>query len=88
MITKYFDKRPWGVMVKLIHLKKLWFKLLFVNGRTSLQSHKNRDEWHFGFYKICKNEKHRLLKGFYIEVATGLPTEDDVVRYEDDYGRE
>lgn len=79
--------KPWGKMWKLIHTKNFWLKFLFVKGRTSLQSHTKRDEWHFGIYKVPKDEKHRLLKGSYIELAFGEPEEDDVIRYEDDYNR-
>ena len=80
-------KKPWGKMWKIIGNKKFWLKFIWVRGRTSLQSHAEREEWHFGIYKIPKNEKHRLLKGFYIELATGHPKEEDIIRYEDDYGR-
>lgn len=34
-----------------------------------------------------KNEKHRLGKGAFIELAFGEPKEKDITRYEDDYGR-
>jgi D-beta-D-heptose 7-phosphate kinase/D-beta-D-heptose 1-phosphate adenosyltransferase len=80
-------KKPWGWMLRLVKIKKFWLKLIFVRERTSLQSHKERTEWHIGIYKIPKNERHRLLKGFYIEFAFGDPKEEDIVRYEDDYGR-
>lgn len=79
--------RPWGKMWKLISAKKFWLKFILVKGRTSLQSHSERTEWHFGLYKVPPREKHRLLKGVYLELAYGKPREDDMVRYEDDYGR-
>lgn len=81
-------KRPWGTMWKFIHTKKVWLKFIIVRGRTSLQSHNHRTEWHFGFYKVEPKQKHRLLPGAYIEFVKGEPREDDIVRYEDDYGRE
>ena len=86
-VSGFFIKKPWGKMWRLIKTKKFWLKLIFVRERTSLQSHKERTEWHIGIYKIPKNERHRLLKGFYIEFAFGDPKEEDIVRYEDDYGR-
>ena len=81
------DRRPWGWMLKLVSWHTYWLKFILVRGRTSLQSHKERDEWHFGLYKIAKGEKHRLFKGVYLELAVGKPREEDIVRYEDDYGR-
>ena len=89
--TKYFFgflmKRPWGWMLRLIKTNKFWLKFIFVKGRTSLQSHEERTEWHAGFYKVPKNEKHRLSRGAYLEFAFGKPKEEDITRYEDDYGR-
>ncbi|GMQ95539.1 MAG: hypothetical protein BMS9Abin13_658 [Patescibacteria group bacterium] len=82
--------RPWGKMWKLIHTKHFWLKVILVKGRTSLQSHEYRTEYHIsirGIKKIKKRKKHRMEKGLYIEIATGRPDEDDIVRYEDDYGR-
>jgi D-beta-D-heptose 7-phosphate kinase/D-beta-D-heptose 1-phosphate adenosyltransferase len=75
-------------MWKIISAKKFWLKFILVKGRTSLQSHNERTEWHFGLYKVPPREKHRLLKGAYFELAYGKPKEEDIVRYEDDYGRE
>lgn len=85
-----FQRRPWGWMVKLWHSKKLWIKLIRVYTRNSLQSHKNRTEYHVTFWGIKvvpPQEVHRMTKGWYIEIATGEPAEDDIVRYQDDYGR-
>jgi len=84
------DKRPWGVMFKCIHTKRFWIKVILVKGRTSLQSHKRRTEYHIsvrGIQKIMPNQQHRMTKGLYIECALGLPSEEDITRYEDDYGR-
>lgn len=80
-------KRPWGKMWKLVKTKRFWLKLIAVEGRTSLQSHAERTEWHIGIYKVPANEKHRMLKGLYVEFAFGNPKEEDITRYEDDYGR-
>ncbi len=75
-------------MWKLLYGKKFWLKLIAVKGRTSLQSHNKRTEWNFGFYKVKPREKHRLLPGLYLEFVYGEKAdEDDIVRYEDDYGR-
>lgn len=90
LIKKYNKemKKPWGEMWKLMSSKKFWLKFIWVkDGRTSLQSHQNRTEYHFGFYKIKPNEKHRLTKGFYVELAVGKPEEGDRIIHEDDYGR-
>jgi len=81
------DKREWGWMVKFIHTKKFWFKFLRVKGRTSLQSHNERVEYHFGLYKVNKGEKHRMQHGWFFELATGKPDENDIIRYSDDYDR-
>lgn len=79
--------RPWGKMWKLWHGKRTWMKIIHVHGRTSLQSHRHRTEWHLGFYKVAPHEKHRLIPGVYLEFVHGKPDEDDIVRHEDDYGR-
>ena len=84
------DRRPWGVMLKCVHTKRFWMKFIFVTGRTSLQSHNRRTEYHIGtkgIQKITPLQVHRMTKGAYIEFAFGLPSENDIVRYEDDYGR-
>ena len=75
-------------MVTILQGKSFWVKFLRVKGRTSLQSHSKRTEWHFGLYKVPIGEKHRIAHGWFIELATGTPTEEDIIRYEDDYGRE
>lgn len=79
--------RPWGWMVTLLSGKTFWVKFLRVKGRTSLQSHKYRTEWHFGLYKVPKKEKHRMAHGWFLELALGKPRESDITRYEDDYNR-
>jgi cytidyltransferase-like protein len=80
-------KRPWGYMVTLFKTKSMWVKFIHAKGRLSLQNHKNRTEYHLGFTKVLPGEKHRLQRGMFFELATGKPTEEDIVRYEDDYNR-
>ena len=74
-------------MIKLIHTKRFWCKFIRVTGQTSYQSHHNRNELHIGIAKVAKEQKHRLNPGWYIEFAWGKPEEDDIIRYEDNYGR-
>lgn len=78
---------PWGWFVTLIKLPSLWVKLIRVKERTSLQTHENRSEWHIGIRRVSPGEMHRLYRGWYIEIAHGTPTEGDIVRISDDYGR-
>lgn len=82
-----FIKRPWGWMIKFIHTKKFWLKFIRVKGQTSYQSHKHRTEYHVGVCVVKPGEKHRMSRGWFIEVATGDPDEDDIIRYEDNYDR-
>jgi len=107
-------EKPWGefknlcvnqnnVTVKLITIKK--------GQRTSLQSHKNRDEewiitngYGIGYLgknqcvlnvgnsmEIEKNQIHRMyaptVDCTFIEISHGKFDEDDIIRFEDDYGR-
>jgi hypothetical protein len=84
------DRRPWGMMLKIIHTQRFWLKYICVRGRTSTQSHKHRTEYHVsirGIRKILPNEVHRMDRGYYLELAFGFPAEEDIIRYEDDYGR-
>ncbi len=86
----FFEKRPWGWMIKPLHTKRRWLKLIRVTGRTSLQSHRERIEYHInirGIQRIEREEVHRMGPGWYVEYAYGSPRENDIVRYEDDYGR-
>ncbi len=80
-------KTPWGWWAKLFGSPHFWIKVIWARGRTSLQSHNRRTEYHFGFYKVLPGEKHRMQRGLFLEIATGRPEESDIVRYEDDYGR-
>ncbi len=84
------ENKPWGWMIKIISREDFWLKLICVSGRISLQSHCQRSELHIGTRGvnfIRKLEKHRLERGIYLELAFGKPDENDIVRYEDDYGR-
>lgn len=83
-----YTKKPWGYMITLLSGSTFWLKYISAKGRLSLQSHALRDEYHIGIYKVAKGEKHRLLPGRYLELAVGDVSESDVIRYEDDYGRE
>ena len=74
-------------MWRLISMPHFWLKVIWVRGRTSLQSHNNRTEYHFDLYKVLPREKHRMQRGLFLEIATGKPEESDIIRYEDDYGR-
>ena len=90
--------RQWGWFKTLIKTKRFWIKEIFVEARkkTSLQSHFHRTEYWFflddrSFQKVAKEEKHRITGGRkgrrLIEIAIGLPEEEDIIRYQDDYGR-
>lgn len=87
-LKNWLEVRQWGWMVKFIHTRRFWLKFLRVKGRTSYQSHSNRTEYHFGFYRVDPEEKHRMQHGWFFEIATGSPEESDITRYEDDYGRD
>lgn len=86
-ISKNIATKPWGYFEILLEGKGFWFKKLCFNyGRTSLQSHKNRDEiW---LIYVPKGIKHRIGgKGTVLELAIGNPKENDIIRYKDDYKR-
>ena len=81
-------------MWKIISTRRFWIKLIWVRGRTSIQFHRFRNEYHFGIRKaklylkfVPRGFVHRLDRGIYIEIATGKPLEEDIIRLEDDYGR-
>lgn len=108
-------KRPWGYYKILYQTNNLWVKEIFIEPKkkTSLQSHKKRDELWFpikgdgmvendgqvyndflkmSFLSVKNNQKHRLIGGekeglLIIEIALGQPKEEDIIRYQDDYGR-
>ncbi|MBL7045856.1 MAG: hypothetical protein ISR99_02410 [Parcubacteria group bacterium] len=88
-------RRPWGWMVTLLHANKAWIKIIRVlpGECTSEQSHNERREIHIKLYptlsikKVASGERHRMFGGLYLEVAYGHPREEDVVRYDDKYGR-
>lgn len=84
------DRRPWGTMLLFIQTNNFWLKYIFVKERTSLQSHERRTEYHIsirGIRKITPNSIHQMTRGRYFEVAFGHPTEEDIDRYKDDFGR-
>lgn len=83
-------ERPWGKMWLLVSLPTFWIKIILVRGRTSLQAHEHRTEYHIslhGIKKVVPLQVHRLGVGTYLELAFGAPREEDIIRYEDDYGR-
>lgn len=86
---KWIDVRPWGWFIRIFNLPFVWVKFIKVNGghRTSLQSHKFRDELHISFRFIKRGQIHRMGDGVHFEVAFGKPDENDIIRYADDYGR-
>jgi hypothetical protein len=85
------DYRPWGWMKTLFRTKSFWVKIIKVNTRTSQQFHRDRTELHiypFGWNVIRPLTVHRLPRGWWIEVAWGRPMEEDIIRIQDDYGRD
>lgn len=83
------DRRPWGWFIRLFNTPFFWVKLIKIHPghRTSLQSHKMRSEIHLSIQYFGKERKHRMNEGLYLEFAFGRPVENDIERYEDDYGR-
>jgi len=83
------EKRPWGWFFTALKLPSFWIKLIRVKPehRTSLQSHSQRSEIHISCNFFGSGMKHRMGPGWYIELAFGRPKENDITRYEDDYGR-
>lgn len=104
-----WTERPWGGFFSIINnYYELSIKLLFVEGRTSLQSHKERSERFYCVggeatiekdgreFKLSAGDttfiptgaKHRISgKCVIIEVSIGHFDENDIERFEDDYGR-
>lgn len=76
-------------MLVVVQSTRLWVKLIRVHSRTSLQYHCFRSELHLGRSVLLVRpfEKHRMTRGWYIEIAWGRPMEDDIVRLDDDFGR-
>ncbi len=62
-----------------------------LSGKIEAMKGDSRVELHEGeFIKIEKNEKHRIAgitDSWILEVAFGDAREDDITRFEDDYGR-
>lgn len=91
-----YERRPWGWMIKPLACPLAWVKLIRVHPgqRTSLQRHRSRWEYHVGMTpqgwhrkKIGLYQLHRMCCGWYLEFAWGLPSESDIERCGDDYGR-
>lgn len=87
-----FERRPWGWFLTLYSSPTMWIKLIRVGWtqRTSVQSHRERDEIHIslrGIVRVPRDEKHCLYNGTYLEIATGAPREEDIDRFDDKYGR-
>lgn len=72
--------KQWGYSKILLEGKGWWFKRLVMNGSTSLQKHKKRDEL-FLFY-VPSGVKHKITgKGNIMEFSVGEPQEEDIIRY-------
>jgi cytidyltransferase-like protein len=72
--------KQWGYSKILLEGKGWWFKRLIMNGSTSLQKHKKRDEL-FVFY-VPSGVKHKITgKGNIMEFSIGEPQEEDIIRY-------
>lgn len=84
--------RPWGEMWRILYLYFMWVKIIHVfdGEKTSLQSHRRRVEVHIsrkGIAFVPVGYIHRMTGGWYLEIAFGICTENDIIRYEDLYGR-
>ena len=73
------------------HRDELWF---IVSGAGQVQIENENYHAIFGQeFTIYKKEKHRIMNTSeytnlkFIEIAFGVPNEDDIIRYEDDYNR-
>ena len=65
-----------------------YFRIVRGKGIEGTDEDEKHHEWHFGLYRVKPREKHRLLRGVYLEfVHGGAADEEDIVRYEDSYGR-
>ena len=72
--------KQWGYSKILLEGKGWWFKRLIIDGHTSLQRHKKRDEM-FIFY-VPAGVKHQIKgKGNILEFSVGDPREEDIIRY-------
>ena len=88
--------RPWGWFTG-IACKWFWIKLIYVrpDHYTSSQYHANRAEFHMLVWPpipwewrlVRRYKVHRLVHGLYVELAWGRPSESDIVRLRDRYGR-
>jgi len=92
-------EKPWGNFRQFTHNSSSTVKIITVNPgeALSLQSHKKRAEfWKVdigegGECEVPQGSKHRLAAGrsgiMVLEIATGNFDENDIVRFEDKYGR-
>lgn len=72
--------KQWGYSKILLQGKGWWFKRLIMDGETSLQTHKKRDEL-FLFY-VPAGVKHKITgKGNIMEFSVGNPQEEDIKRF-------
>ena len=81
------SKRPWGWFRVLVRGKGWWLKrLTLTGGATSLQRHSKRGEiW---VLYVPPHATHRIIgRGSLLELAVGTPSERDVERLHDLYGR-
>ena len=73
--------KSWGYFKILLQGKGYWVKKLKINGETSLQTHKKREELWLVY--IPSGVKHKLSgRGEITEIAWGEPEEKDIRRYE------
>lgn len=85
-------RSPWGWNITILRGKRFWFKFLWIfpGEYTSLQYHENRTELYIGtsgIRLIRPFKKHQYYAGIYFEIAWGLPSEKDITRIKDKYGR-
>lgn len=72
--------KKWGYSKIMLSGKGWWFKRLIIDGLTSCQSHKERDEI-FLIY-VPAGIKHQIKgKGNIFELAVGNPREEDIERF-------
>lgn len=72
--------KQWGYSKILLEGKGWWFKRLIIDGSTSLQKHRKRDEI-FLLY-VPAGVKHKITgKGNIMEFSVGQPQEGDIIRF-------
>jgi mannose-6-phosphate isomerase len=94
-----YEERPWGNFVRLSHNEPCSVKIITVKAgkRLSLQSHNKRSElWRVldGPMTVQLGDEIQSLQrdeeevdGRWLEISFGDFDEDDIIRYEDDFGR-